>query len=406
MLPHPLVGWGGAAVAILLHASLALADSPEASLPPDRAVALALTAHPDLRAADAALATARASRSQSAGLLYNPSISGWSSPDGARASLGVSQPISLTGERWHARRGASLRVNSNEATRARTQRMLAARVRQAYVEAIVATGVVDVAHEGTDLASQLSFAVRRKYEEGEASALELRLARLSEVQAATRLLEARRVESAALRRLSALVMEPVSADDLIDDPLLVVPAFTRSDGSARSDVIAAEAALEATRAELRQARARAIPPVSLGAAVQVEDGVPYVGPSVGLTVPVFNRNQAGRAQAGGAVQVAEGRLAALRAQAETERRTSKARLAEAESASDVADADLDEARAALRSIVAGVLAGEIDLPTAILLQAQVLQGEAAVVTLQGQLALARLDRLLSLDDPALLGGAR
>ena len=68
-------------------------------------------------------------------------------------------------------------------------------------------------------------------------------------------------------------------------------------------------------------------------------------------------------------------------------------------------AELQEARAALASIESGVLAGEIDLPTAVLLQTQVLQGEAAVVTLRGLVADARLDELLALDDDVLLGGA-
>lgn len=406
MHPHTLAGWGGAAVAILLNASLASAEPPEASLPPDRAVALALIAHPDLRTAEAALDTARASRSQSSVFLFNPSATGWSTPDGSRADLGLAQPLSITGEGWHARRGATLRVLSTDATRMRTQRVLAAEVRQAYAEAVVATGVVAVAHEGTELAGRLRFAVERKHEEGEASTLDLRLARLAEVQAATRLLAARRVESDALRRLAALVMEPVTAGDLVESPLAVVPSVPAIEAGGRADVNAAEAALQAAHADLRRARAGTVPAVSLGVGVQVEDGATFVGPSVGLSLPLFDRNQVSRASADGAVQIAEGRLATIRARAETERQTSAERLAEAETAAVVEGADLDEARAALGSIEAGVLAGEIDLPTAVLLQAQVLQGEAAVVTLRGQLADARIDRLLALDDDSLLGGAR
>jgi len=406
MHPRTLAGWGGAVVAILLHAFVASADSPDASLPPDRAVALALTAHPDLRAAEAALATARAARSQASLFLSNPSATASSTPSGSRADLGVSQPFSLTGEGWHARRGASLRVSSTESSRARVGRVLAASVRTAYVDAVVATGVVGVALEGTELAARLSFAVTRKHEEGEASALDVRLARLAEVRAATRLLAARRVEADALRRLSSLIMQPVDAGDLLDNPLLVAPPVVETVSAARSDVTAAEAALDAAEAELRRARAGSIPPLSLGIGVEVEGGSSYVGPSIALALPLFDRNQTGRASAGGAVEIAEGRLAERRARAETERRTSRTRLAEAESAAVVEGADLEEARSALASIEAGVLAGEIDLSTAVLLQAQVLQGEAAVVTLRGQLADARIDRLLALDDDALLGGGR
>ncbi|TNE87265.1 MAG: hypothetical protein EP330_18765 [Deltaproteobacteria bacterium] len=406
MHSHTLVGWGGAVVAVLLHASVAWADGGEPSLPPDRAVASALTTHPDLRAAEAALSIAQASRSASGLFLSNPTANAWATPDGSRADLGLSQPLSLSGEGWHARRTARFSTDSAGASLERTRRELAAAVRQAYVEAVVATGVVEVAREGSELAARLSFAVRRKHEEGEAATLDLRLARLAEVQAATRLLEARRAEAEALRRLSALVMLPIEAGDLVSDALAVAPPPAESAPSDRSDVRAAGAALDAARADLRRARAATIPAVSLGVGVDIEDGSTFIGPSVGVTLPLFDRNQVGRAQAVGGLDVAEGQLASTRARAETEQTTAAARLEEAEAAAEVAGVELDEARAALASIESGVLAGEIDLATAVLLQAQVLQGEAAIVTLRGLLADARIDLLLALDDDALLGGAR
>jgi len=400
-------GWKGAVVAVLLHASSAWADDAAPALSPDRAVALSLTAHPDLRTTEVALSTAEASRSAAALFLSNPSVDAWTTPDAARADLGVSQPLSLTGEGWHARRGAARSADSARATLRRARRELAANVRLAYAEAVVAAGVVGVAREGLDLAGRLRFGVQRRHEEGEASALDLRLARLAEVQAAARLLEARRREVAALRGLSSWTLTPVTAADLATDPLVVVPLNSPLDVGQRSDVVAADAALEAARAGLRRARAAIVPPLSVGIGAEVEGGAAFVGPSVGLTLPIFDRNQVGRAQASGAVAVAEGRLARAEAMAEIERVTSSARLAEAEVAAEtVVEGGLEEARAALASIEAGVLAGEIDLATAVLLQVQVLEGEAAVFTLRGLLADAHIDRLLALDADALLGGAR
>ena len=64
------------------------------------------------------------------------------------------------------------------------------------------------------------------------------------------------------------------------------------------------------------------------------------------------------------------------------------------------------ARAALGSVEAGYLAGEIDLTSTVLLQTQILDGEVAVVQLEGHVARARLDLLLASEDPALLGGVR
>lgn len=397
------ISFGWVALGVSLLQAPAWADAP--TLPPDQAVVRALSAHPDLQAADAAVSVARADRSRSAVLLSNPSLSGWTSIDGARAELGIAQPLSLTGEGWHSRSAAKASLDAAELTLGRRRREVAAQTRLAYVDAVVATGLVGVASEGSDLAGRLSFAVRRKHEEGEASTLDLRLARLAEVQAATRLLQARRTEAEALRVLASWVAQPVTAADLLDDPEAATPVAS-APASPRSDVEAAEAEVARAEAELRRARAAVLPPVSVGARVAVEDGQTFVGPSVSLSLPVFDRNQQERAMSHGRLAVADGQLQQVRARAETEQTTASQRVSEANTAAERVQADIEEARAALASIEAGVLAGQIDLSTAVLLQTQVLDGEAAVVRLRGLLADARIDQLLANDDDALLGGAR
>jgi outer membrane protein TolC len=406
MRSHSLIGWGGvAAAAVLLHASVAWADSNDVTaLSPDQAVALALAAHPTLRTAENARSSARAARSASSPFLANPTAETWLTPDASRGELSIGQPVSLSGEGWHARSAARSSIVASEATLSRTRREVAATVRLAYIDAAVAIGVVDVAQEGLELAARLSFAVTRKHEEGEASTLDLRLARLTEVQAAARLLEARRDESHALRQLSAWVLTPVTAEAVAIDPMAAAPAIDADPSGTRADVAAAEAELMSAQAGLRRARAAVLPPITVGVGAEFEGGSTFIGPSIGLTLPLFDRNQIGRARAAGAVHTAEGRLEATKARAQTERHTSSVRATEADAAAaSVASADQDEARAALASIEAGVLAGEIDLSTAILLQTQVLDGEAAIVTLRGLVAEARVDRQLALDQDALLG---
>ena len=98
--------WWGRALfgAFVLSATSAWAGDPAtADLTPDRAVALALTANAEVRAAEAALLTAEADRSASILLLRNPKVQAWATPDGSRAELSATQPLSLTGEGWHAR---------------------------------------------------------------------------------------------------------------------------------------------------------------------------------------------------------------------------------------------------------------------------------------------------------------
>ena len=105
--------------------------------------------------------------------------------------------------------------------------------------------------------------------------------------------------------------------------------------------------------------------------------------------------------------MAQSELEVVVATAETEQQTARKRVSEAESLTEVLGDDLlVEARAALSSVEAGVLAGEIDLSTAVLLQAQILDGETAIVNLRGLVASARIDLLLATDDNALLGGAQ
>jgi cobalt-zinc-cadmium efflux system outer membrane protein len=405
----------GAGCAVLLCVIVAAAPSwavaPDADAPapltPEAAVVAALSVHPNVRAAESELLLARGLRSESSLLLGNPTASGGASLDGERASLSLTQPLSLTGEGWYARSSATARVDAAEGWLRRARLAAAADTRLAYVEAVVATGRVRVATEGVELASRLRHAVSRQSEEGEASTLDLRLARLAEVQAASALLDARDVEADALRTLAALVARPVVAERLVGDPLAAAPEPALAAPSERSDVLAAQAALRAAETELRRQRAASLPPVEVGLFVDVEAGQTFVGPTVGVEIPLFARNQAGRADARGEVLVADARVDSLAARADTEIATAQRRVAEARELSATLVADpVAEAREALRSIEAGYLAGEIDLPTTVLLQHEVLNGEAAALVLLGQVADARLDLLLATEDPQLLGGAR
>lgn len=384
----------------LMWASAALALSP------DQAVAHSLDVHPELAAAQGQLAIAQAQRDQARGLRYNPQVQLWAaSPE--RLEAGVGLPVSLSGEGVFARRSAAHQVQSGVDTLRRSQLQLSAQVRRAYVQACVAVGLVQVALEGQELAARMRFGVGRKFEQGEASDLELRLAMLTETQAAVRLLEARRSEAMALRELVSWVQVPLKTEDLDRDPLSAVPPSAHLGVETRSDVLAARSALQAAEAQLALARAAALPPVTLGVGVETEGGTPVLGPSVGLSLPLASRNQVGRAQAQAGVQVASAQLAGLEAQVQTEQQSADLRVQQGDSLTSGAPmGQLQDAHAALASVEAGVLAGEIDLSSAVLLQSQILDGEAAVVRLRGLLADAELDRMLAMDDPALLGGAQ
>ncbi|MCB9791945.1 MAG: TolC family protein [Alphaproteobacteria bacterium] len=366
----------------------------------------ALLLHPQVRAAEAELDAAEAWLQRLRAPLYNPSLSASTSVDGRRASLSLSQPLSLSGEGVAMRHAASAQVAAAKASLRRSKLVAAADVRLAYVDAVVALGLTQVAVDGVELAKRLRQAVALQHEEGEVSQLDLRLAHLTEVQAATRLLEAKETEALALRALSSRVGSPVARAALPSDPLRAAPT-PQAVNYQRSDLEAARLRVEQAEAEWRKQRAAGLPAVSLGASAQVEDSELFVGPSLSLTVPVFDRNQGPRAGAEAQIAVAGAEETALTAQAASERETAQERVdvVTALSAQLVSD-PLSEARETLEAVEVGYRAGQLDLPDTVLLQRQVLDGEAACWGLLRQIAAARLDLMLATEDPALLGGAR
>ncbi len=379
---------------------------PSAPLTPEAAVAAALQTHTAVLQAEAALDRSRGAASEAALLLGNPELAIAASFDRSRAGAELGLPLSLSGAGLHERAATRAALDAAEVALARTRLEAAAEARRTYAAAVVAAGQVRVAQERVSLAAHLGQAVVRLHEEGEASALDLRIARLAEVQAAADLLQAREAEAAMLQALAAATGRPVTSADLVSDALSAAPAATGRGPQERADVSAAGERLRAAEAQHRAQRAAALPPLTVGVFAEVEDGQVFVGPAVAWELPVFRRNRAAQAGAAGQVAVAGGQLASVRARAATEQATAAHRVAEAESLTAALIEDpVDQARAALASIEVGYLAGEIDLPSAVLLQAEVLDGESAAISLSGRIAVARIDLLLATEDPSLLGGA-
>jgi outer membrane protein TolC len=333
----------------------------------------------------------------------NPTLAASRSVGGRRASGSLSQPLSLTGEGAAARDVARADILAAEARLDRARRVAAADVRRSYAETVVRCGQVTVAEDGVAIAARLRDAVGLQHVEGEASLLDLRLARLALVQASARLLDAREAEAQALRSLADKLGDSPTCDQLAPDPLLTAPVARPPHSSDRSDVRAAVASLDAAHAALRRERARAWAPIQVGAFVSVEDDAAFAGPSISLQLPIFDRNQSQQGAAEGAVASRAADHARLVARAATEQRTARLRSSEADALQAALGADpLEEAREALVSIEEGYRAGELDLASTVLLQDQVLDGEAATLALLGGIARARLDLLLATDDDRLL----
>lgn len=372
-----------------------------APLSPDEAVSLALDRSVSVAEAEADLERSRG-RARAAGFLRNdPQVGASWAVVGDQLEISASQRLSLTGEGLAERRSAMAALDAAEARLRRARVELAAEVRVAWTLAVDAQQRVLLAEEAMDLATLIRVGAERRLETGEGALLDARLARVEEAEAIATWMAGVSVEGDALAELAAITGRPIGDIELSDDPLHAAPAVT-GDAAARSDVAAARHEMEAAQAALRRERAATLPPVAIGAFFEQEGEELRIGPSVRMTVPVWQRNSDGRADAKAELRQADARLTAveLRAASETDsRRRVVDRLATVvEGRYDVRE----EASAALASIALGYESGELDLLTAALLRREILDGQRAWLDGRRVLARSRIDLMLAEDNPALL----
>lgn len=385
------VWWPAAAVAAPLSA--------------DDAVRAALIRDPALIVAEARVTEAEGERAASRFLRHNPEIDARLATDRDAYEAEVSQPLSLTGEGALAARSARSALASAEAAARRARLETAADTRRRYVDAVVAVEQARLAEQAWRLAGGLREATERRFEAGEASLLDARLARLEEAKAAADYLAALDARGEALTALAERVGEPPDAMELAADPLAAVPSLP-ADGATpavRSDVLAAQEAVEAARLAAAREAAASLPPVTLGAWIEGDHGELHAGPAIGVELPLWKRNPDGRAEAVAARAVADAELAEATTRADAEQRLSTTRVEQANAVVAGLGADLPgEAAVALDEIATGYRAGELDLLETVLLRVQVVDGQRAALEVRARAADAGIDWLLARDSDALL----
>lgn len=374
-----------------------------AALEPDEAVRAALDAHPRVIEAEARLLAAQGRRRESVPILGNPEIEARSSLGEDRWGLGASLPLDLTGSTVAARLAASRLERSAELEVRRARLEVAAETRRAYVAAVIARQQLEIARGGHELARRFELVSERRLQVGEGSELDLRLARLGRSRAASRLLEASAAEAEAIAQLAETTATPLELESLAGDPLAGVPVPNpAADREERLDLASAREGVRAAQAELVSRKTSFLGPIQLGWEVEKEEGI-HQGPSVALTLPLFSSQQGARAEARAELLVASSRLSGLEARARTETHRALGRLEEADGLGAPDSARLmEDGQRALAGIESAWTRGETDLATTLLLQASVLEDQAAALDFLGQVATARIDLLLALEDAALL----
>ena len=361
-----------------------------AAMTPGEAVTAALAHDPVLAAAEARVEAGEGALSGASWLRYNPRVSGRVGEE--RLELEASQAVSLSGEGLAAARSARASLDSVEAARDRARLVTAAEARRAWLRAAVAQSEVEIASDELAGATRLREAASSRVAAGEAAEFELRLARLEEARAVGLVLRARASLAEAKATLAAITGDPTATAQ--GDPLAAAPPPGAA--GVRDDVRAAEAATDAARAALARERAATFPAIEIGVFYESDAGRTVLGPTLGVEVPLWQRNPAGRGSVRGDLLRAQSEAASTSARATAEQAGSAERMRDLEPlAALLGDDPSADATAVLAGIQVAWLAGELDIAEATLLRARALDGRRAWVEARAAVAEARIAAALA-----------
>jgi len=349
------------AMNVLMHAAAALAadqSAPSAGTTStaDTLVRRALTSNRELAAARLDVTRARARLRQS-GLLPNPVLEVEQTGGALGISKGeverraeISVPIEYGGKRGRRIDVAEAELRATEAFVADRERRLAADVRRLYVEAIAATRELSFTNELTQIDTEIGNVLQIRVREGDAPPLEESLLRveIDRLRSRRAMLEGRR-RAAELQLLTVIGLpadERIVLADGYGDGVTVPTAedAVRLALERRPDLRAADLNIAAAEAGLRLSNAQALPEITVfGGYAKGRSGFDDtpVGPltdqdqlfnaGVGISLPIFNRNQGAKAEAAAAIEQARRlrELTELQIRAEAESAGARYRAADA-----------------------------------------------------------------------------
>lgn len=369
-----------AAVAICLLSPLPGRAQQTSPIPPlaltlRTAYELAARENPTLRAERDRVDVARGALRQASAWRTNPDVNlnGSTNP-----SLTLLQEIEWAGQRGQRRAAATADLTATVYARADATRLLMREVGVAFNRSMAAAARRRIAEEVVRLTSNLVDAVRIQLREGEISPLEANLGEIELGRARARVSTAHREQEDAegtLRRLLGLPSD--TKFDLLDEvptpASVTVDELTELALRQRPDLRARDEEVRAATAELAVTRREAYPALRVGFYAERDAGV---GPALGLSIPLLNRNRGAIEARTAEVRRREQLRRADQAAIRQDVATAVAMLASAKEAYDLFAADvLDPARTNARLLEESYRAGKIPLPTLLLLRNQLLDAE-------------------------------
>lgn len=322
----------------------------------------ALANHPEIAAAEAAVAAANGSRRQ-AGIIDNPEIS-WEREDPA------SQPRQDTwmldwrlpfDGRKHRVAAGDAALAAATADLEATRLELRIEMRLVFAGWYVAAQRVQVLEAHLERTERFAGWLWARAEQGEAAGVEAR--RLDfEVEILRREAVQARAEASSRRSAAAVWSAVVSDDARPNRPRLAPPPATVGTGD-RPDLVALAQRAAEVDAQARVMRRALEPPAISVGWTEIRDGeLAFDGPVYGVAwpVPIFDRNQGNRRSGEAEVQRARFELDAARRHADAQVRAALAAYSELYEFAASADGDPADADVAA-AVFAAFEAGEADL---------------------------------------------
>jgi cobalt-zinc-cadmium efflux system outer membrane protein len=325
----------GSYLALLLAVSVCLpAQAGTAPRTINEIATMALKHSAELAALDKD-ASAQQSLAIQAGTISNPTLelqgatgSLTGSPDDRSLSIGVNQELPLNNKLQLQREAGRYQAEALQRQRDNAARLLRAETAALALEYSLASRRQELSAEQVRLNRELVVVAQERFKAGDIPELDLNLARVELLRAETRLLEAER-EKAPLRiRIASLTGLSESEIQLSEQytapkPPLNSQELVKQALSSRPDLLALAREREKADTETRLAEAEALPNLTAGVFVQwqrarIELGErsdvntdTQLGVRLSMPIPVFDRNQNGKAAARARLDAAESRKLAL-----------------------------------------------------------------------------------------------
>ncbi len=335
-------------------------------------------------AAEGRLRQARAYRFNPEVIIESEQVGGGRTLDAYEGE--VSQEIEWAGQ-WGLRKNvAEYGLKSTEATVRDAERLTRAAASGAFYRTLAARSRVTLAVEILALNEQLVVAVSDLLEAGSISVLEANLARIESGRARTRVLEERRNANTArleLRRVLGLPgSQPLRLSSEVPTPpepsALDPDSLVRIALARRPDISASASRVDAGQSLVSLARRDRIPNLRLSMPFDRLNGPGsgQVGIGVGMSIPLFNRNQ-------GTIAEFQADLARTRFELDAVEMTVRAEVVDAyqryasagEEEAVSASSVLEPARFNQGLLDEAFRSGKIDLPTLLLVRNQLLDAE-------------------------------